>query len=54
MDENIVLNFNQIISNVIKKRYIYGSVFYISSRDETIDLISAAGNLEVNSKYYIA
>jgi D-alanyl-D-alanine carboxypeptidase len=46
--------FDQLVSNVIKKKFIYGAVFYISSDDKSIDLISAAGNLTEDSQYYIA
>ena len=45
---------NQLINNVIKKKYIYGAVFYISSYDNSIDLISASGNIKEDSQYYIA
>jgi D-alanyl-D-alanine carboxypeptidase len=45
---------DQLVSNVIKKKYIYGAVFYISSADSSIDLMSAAGNIEEDSQYYIA
>jgi CubicO group peptidase (beta-lactamase class C family) len=45
---------NQLVSNVIKKKYIYGAVFYVSSTDNSIDLISASGNIKEDSQYYIA
>jgi len=45
---------NQLLSNVATKRYIYGAVFYVSSDDGSIDLISAAGNIQEDSPYYIA
>jgi len=45
---------NQLVNNVITKKYIYGAVFYVSSKDDTIDLISAAGNIKEDSQYYIA
>lgn len=45
---------NQLLSNVITKKYIYGAVFYVSSDDNSIDLISASGNIEEDSQYYIA
>lgn len=46
--------FNQLVSKVLTKKYIYGVVFYISSDDKSIDLITAAGNMKENSQYYIA
>ena len=46
--------FNQLVSNVITKEYIYGAVFYVSSGDNSVDLISAFGNIEEDSQYYIA
>lgn len=45
---------NKLVNNVIKKNYIYGAVFYISSDDNSIDLISASGNINEDSQYYIA
>lgn len=45
---------NQLVSNVITNKYIFGAVFYISSDDNSIDLISASGNIEEDSQYYIA
>ncbi len=45
---------NQLVSNVITKKYIYGAVFYVSSDDNSVDLISASGNIKEDSQYYIA
>jgi len=45
---------DQLVSNVAKKKYIYGAVFYASNDDKSVDLISAAGNIEEESQYYIA
>jgi D-alanyl-D-alanine carboxypeptidase len=45
---------NLLVSHVITKKYIYGAVFYVSSDDSSIDLISASGNIEEDSQYYIA
>jgi len=45
---------NQLIGNVCTKKYIYGAVFYVSSDDKSIDLISASGNIKEDSQYYIA
>jgi D-alanyl-D-alanine carboxypeptidase len=45
---------NQLVSNAATKRYIYGAVFYVSSGDSSIDLISASGEIQEDSQYYIA
>jgi len=45
---------NQLVSKVTTKKYIYGAVFYVSSDDNSIDLISASGNIKKDSQYYIA
>ena len=45
---------DQIVNNTIEKKYIYGAVFYISTDDLSIDLISASGNIKKDSQYYIA
>lgn len=45
---------DQIVSNIIEKKYIYGAVFYVSTDDLSIDLISASGNIKEDSQYYIA
>ena len=45
---------DQLVSNIITKKYIYGAVFYISSGDNRINLINASGNLKEDSQYYIA
>ena len=45
---------DQLVNNVVSKRYVYGAVFYISSDDNSIDLISASGNIKEDSQYYIA
>jgi len=50
--DNSVLN--EIVGNVIKKKHVYGAVFYISSEDNSIDLISASGNIKEDTQYYIA
>ena len=46
--------FVQLVSNATKKKYIYGAVFYVSSDDSSVDMISAAGNFKDDSQYYIA
>ncbi|MDH4211935.1 MAG: beta-lactamase family protein [candidate division WOR-3 bacterium] len=45
---------DKIVSNVITKKHIYGALFYVSSDDNSIDLISAVGNIKEDSQYYIA
>ena len=45
---------DELVTNVITKKYIYGAVFYVSSDDNSIDLISASGNIKEDSQYYIA
>ncbi len=45
---------NQLVNTVVKKKYIYGAVFYVSSGDNSIDLISAYGEIQEDSQYYIA
>lgn len=45
---------DQLVSNAITKKYFYGAVFYVSSEDNSIDLISASGNIKEDSQYYIA
>ena len=51
LDKSIL---DQIVDNVTRRRHIYGAVFYVSSDDKSIDLISAAGNIQEESQYYIA
>ena len=48
------LVFNKLVSKAVTKKYIYGAVFYVSSGDKSIDLISASGNMKKDSQYYIA
>ncbi|MFC1538327.1 serine hydrolase domain-containing protein [Candidatus Latescibacterota bacterium] len=45
---------DQLVGNVILKKYICGAVFYVSTDDNSIDLISASGNINMDSQYYIA
>jgi len=44
---------DQIVQETIKKN-IFGAAFYISSEDNSIDLISTAGNITPENPYYIA
>jgi len=45
---------DQLVHKVTTKKYIYGAVFYVSSDDNSIDVISASGNIKEDSQYYIA
>jgi len=51
LDQSMV---NQIVRATSKKRNIFGAVFYFSSGDNSIDILSASGNIEPESPYYIA
>ena len=44
---------DQVVQETIKKN-IFGAVIYISSEDNSIDLISTAGNIAPENPYYIA
>ncbi|MBU0692006.1 beta-lactamase family protein [bacterium] len=45
---------DEIVAAVVSRKYIYGAAFYVSSDDNCIDLISATGNMNEDSQYYIA
>ncbi len=45
---------DEIVRNVISKKHIYGAVFHVSSDDNSIDMISAAGEIKEDGQYYIA
>ena len=45
---------DRLIRETVKKKYIYGAVFCISSGDGSVDLISASGDIKEDSQYYIA
>ncbi|WP_286934942.1 MULTISPECIES: serine hydrolase domain-containing protein [Aminobacterium] len=45
---------DQLVYSAATKRYIYGAVFYISSDDKRIDAISACGDMQEGSHYFIA
>ena len=45
---------DQIVKVAAHKKYIYGAVFNVSSGDGHINLVSAAGNIQADSQYYIA
>lgn len=43
-----------LVKKIIDKKNITGAVFHVSSIDNSIDLISASGDFQNNSSYYIA
>ena len=45
---------DQIVQATNKKKNIFGAVFYVSSEDNNIDLMSASGNIAPENPYYIA
>jgi CubicO group peptidase (beta-lactamase class C family) len=48
------LVLDQIIEKFTNKKHIYGAVFYVSSGDNSIDLVSASGEMTEETQYYIA
>jgi len=46
--------FDKIVSGLENRKQVHGSVFHIESKDRSLSLFSATGNLEVDSNYYIA
>jgi CubicO group peptidase (beta-lactamase class C family) len=47
-------SLDQIVRAANEKKNIFGAVFYISSDDNSIDLLSASGNIAAEDPYYIA
>ena len=47
-------NLDQLVNTIVTKRYVYEAVFCVSSVDDKIDQISAAGNIKEDGQYYIA
>ena len=45
---------NQLVSDVVKKKNIYGAVFCVSTGNGSVDIIGASGEIKENSQYYIA
>ena len=45
---------DQLVSDVVKKKYVYGAVFNLSTDENSFNIISASGNIEEDSQYYIA
>jgi len=53
-DKLDISSLNQLVANVIRKKHIYNAVFYVSSGDNSMDVISTSGNMQEDSPYYIA
>jgi len=51
LDDSIL---DRLVSEVVKKKDIYGAVFCVSTGNHNVDMISASGEIEENSQYYIA
>ena len=45
---------DEIMEKITTKKYIYGAVFNVSTGDESQTWCGASGNIEVDSRYYIA
>lgn len=45
---------DQIVQKMSRKTNIFGVVFYISSEDNSLNMLGASGNIEPESPYYIA
>ena len=45
---------DEIVSDVVKKKHIYGAVFCVSTGNSAVDIISASGECKEESQYYIA
>jgi CubicO group peptidase (beta-lactamase class C family) len=45
---------NELTQKAAAKKQIFGAVLYVSSDDKSVDIISAAGNIQKDSQYYIA
>nr|HPI97581.1 serine hydrolase [Synergistales bacterium] len=45
---------DELVRDTVKKKNIYGAVFCVSTGNGSIDLISASGEIQENSQYYIA
>lgn len=53
--KNIDLDtLNRIIGQAVSKKYIYGAVFNVSFGDKKQSWSGASGNMEIDSRYYIA
>jgi CubicO group peptidase (beta-lactamase class C family) len=45
---------DQLVADVVKQRDIHGAVFCVSTGSGRVDIISASGEIEEDSQYYIA
>lgn len=45
---------NQLLEKITDKNNIFGAVFYVQSKDNSITLMSASGNIMEDDQYYIA
>lgn len=52
MKENI--HFQEITNRMLKKDCVFGAVFNVSSEENKIESLTAAGNLSIHSHYFIA
>lgn len=43
-----------LIKNLLSQKNIYGAVLYVSTDNKKVDIISASGELAIDSRYYIA
>jgi len=43
-----------IVQSASRQRHIYGALFHVSSGDDRLNLISASGDFQEDSRYYIA
>ena len=46
--------FERIVENASRQRHVYGALFHVSSGDDHLSLISASGDFQEDSRYYIA
>ena len=47
-------NINKIVAKTTANKNFHGAVFHIESTDKALSLISASGNISIESQYYIA
>ncbi|WNS76461.1 serine hydrolase domain-containing protein [Bacillus sp. DTU_2020_1000418_1_SI_GHA_SEK_038] len=45
---------DDLVSNAVSKKHIFGAVLCVEKGDDSLSLISAAGNLKTNRPYFIA
>ena len=49
-----ISKLDKIVAKTAANKNIHGSVFHIESRDKSMSLFSATGNMSPESQYYIA